>query len=219
MTKTRQYNSPRRDRMAEGTRAKVLDAAKTLFGRQGIDRVKISEIGKKAGVATSTVYALFQSKDGILQSIMRETLFGDRFLSAQRVLEGVSDSAAQVALTAHVARAIYESESAELGLIRGISSFSPTLRKIETEFERMRYAMQEERIKALFAQSKARAGLDITKARRIMWMYTSRDIYRMLVSDGGWSADEYQAWLSDALLDALVSVEARGSALEGVERN
>ncbi len=214
MPKMRQYSSPRRDQMAEVTRTRVVDAAKILFGRHGIDRVKIAEIGAKAGVATSTVYALFKSKDGILQAIMRSTLFGDRFQAAQQVMEGVADAATQVALTAQVARAIYENESSELGLMRGASAFSPSLRKIEAEFESMRFDMQSERIRLLFAQSKAKAGLDPTKARRIMWMYTSRDVYRMLVTDGGWSPEEYQVWLTVALVDALVRADLRRSALK-----
>ncbi len=146
---------------------------------------------------------------------MRSTLFGDRFQAAQQVMAGVADAAAQVALTAQVARAIYESESSELGLMRGASAFSPSLRKIEAEFESVRYDMQSERIKLLFAQSKAKAGLDATKARRIMWMYTSRDVYRMLVTDGGWSPEEYQAWLTVALVDALVRADLRRSAVKG----
>jgi hypothetical protein len=36
-------------------------------------------------------------------------------------------------------------------------------------------------------------------------MYTGRDIYRMLVSETGWSPDRYQEWLSRTLLDALVA--------------
>ena len=40
-----------------------------------------------------------------------------------------------IALTAHVARAIYEGENSELGLLRGASAFSPALRKLEPEFE------------------------------------------------------------------------------------
>lgn len=215
MPKTRRYSSPRRDRMADATRTRVLDAARVLFGRRGIDRVTIAEIGAKADVATSTVYALFKSKDGLLQAIMRSALFGDRFQLALQVMEGVADAAMQVALTAHVSRAIYESESAELGLIRGASAFSPTLRKIEAEFESMRFAMQEVRVKLLFEQSKAKSGLDLAKARRLMWMLTSRDVYRMLVVDGNWTPDEYQAWLSAALVDALVKPDAKRAASKG----
>ena len=35
-------------------------------------------------------------------------------------------------------------------------------------------------------------------------MYTSRDIYRMLVHESGWTPDQYQSWLSDTLVTTLV---------------
>ncbi len=46
--------------------------------------------------------------------------------------------------------------------------------------------------------------LDVEQARRILWMYTSRDVYRMRVQDGGWSPQRYQEWLSRTLVEALV---------------
>ena len=64
--------------------------------------------------------------------------------------------------------------------------------------------MQRERVERLFAQRRQRAGLTIEDARRILWMYTSRDVYRMLVQVGGWPPEKYQAWLSSALVEALV---------------
>jgi len=208
MTSPRHYNSKRREQTAEATRDRVIGAAKSLFSRDGIDRVTIAQIAAKAGVAGSTVYALFKSKDGILQAIMRAALFGERFRSAQAVMEGVTDPALMVALTAHVARAIYESENAELGLMRGASAFSPALREIEAEFEKLRFDMQADRIKLLFAEAKAKPGLDMAEARRIMWMYTSRDVHKMLTQDGGWTPERYQHWLSATLLEALVRPEA-----------
>jgi hypothetical protein len=79
------------------------------------------------------------------------------------------------------------------------------LRRIEAEFEAMRYEMQAERLVLLFAQQKQKLGLDLDTARRVMWMYTSRDVFRMLVTDGGWSSERYETWLADALLQALVA--------------
>lgn len=96
--------------------------------------------------------------------------------------------------------------------MRGASAFSPALRKLEQEFEKIRFEMQEERVRLLFAQSKQKSGLGIDEARRILWMYTSRDIYRMLVQEGGWTPDQYQKWLSETLVNALVRVvRATGS--------
>ena len=103
-----------------------------------------------------------------------------------------------------LARAIYEGESGDLGLLRRSSGFSPALKKMEQEFEDIRFAVQEPRLKALFDAGLNRRDLTFEEARSILWMYTSRDIWRMLVQDAGWTPDRYEAWLSRTLLDALV---------------
>jgi AcrR family transcriptional regulator len=200
----RRYASELRSRSADATKARVLDAARELFTSHGIDAVTIAQIARKGGVAVATVYSLYKSKEGILRALMRAALFGPQFQNALAKLEGVTDPVELIALSAHVARAIYESESAELGLIRGVSSFSPALREMEQEFETMRFEMQETRVTLLFAQAKQRDGLQLDEARRILWMYTSRDVYRMLVLEGHWTPDRYQQWLSETLVLALV---------------
>jgi hypothetical protein len=89
------------------------------------------------------------------------------------------------------------------------------LRKAEQELERRRYTMQEARVRLLFREAKARPGLALEEARRILWMYTSREIYRMLVQEGGWSPDKYQAWLAETLVSSLVAPTARRKPLRG----
>ena len=200
----RRYRSDLRNQAAEVTKGRILNAAKTLFTRRGIDSVTIAEIAERAAVASSTVYAVFKSKAGILRALMEGALFGPRFRAAHAKLSGVTDPVRLIALSGHVARAIYEGESSELGLLRGASAFSPALRKLEQEFEKTRLEMQDERIRLLFAQSKQRRELTMDEARRILWMYTSRDIYRMLVHESGWTPDHYEEWLSERLVQALV---------------
>lgn len=158
----------------------------------------------KAGVSVSTVYALYKSKEGILRGLMDSALFGQRFQAAIAKLKGVTDAVHLIKLTPSVARAIYEGESSELGLIRGASAFSAPLRKMETELEGLRFKMQKERIELLFDQGRQRKGLTIEEARRILWMYTSRDVYRLLVHEAGWTPDRYERWLSDTLMHALI---------------
>ena len=202
--KNRAYRSKKRDGAAEATQKQILTAASSLFARHGIDAVTIANIGKSARVAGSTVYALFKSKEGILRALMRATLFGSRFQDANSLLVGVTDARRAIELTAQVARAIYESETKELGLLRGTSGFSPALRQLEQEFEALRFEMQKRRIELLFDQDMAKKGLTRRNARRILWMYTSRDIYRMLVHDGRWTPQQYQNWLSETLVRELV---------------
>ena len=215
----RRYVSAARDAAAGHTRRRVLDAATRLFARRGIDRVTIAQIAARAGVSVPTVYAAFKSKQGILRAIMEPAIFGPAFQAARAKLESATDPVALIALTAEVARAIYESERFALGLMRGASAFSPALRKAEQELERRRYAMQEARVRLLFREGKARPGLALEDARRILWMYTSREIYRMLVQQGGWSPDKYQAWLGETLVANLVAPpEQRQPASRGRAR-
>ena len=205
----RAYSSQLRAQGAEDTQQRILEAARSLFGRLGIDSVTIASIGKKAGVAGSTVYAIYGSKDGLLRALMEQSLFGSRFQSAQALLRGEDDPVKLIEMTPRVSRAIYESEASDLGLLRHASGFSPALRKMEEEFERLRYDAQEQRVRSLFEAGKARRGLSLEEARRILWMYTSRDVYRMLVHEAGWTPDEYQTWLSATLLEALVDTRAQ----------
>ncbi len=97
---------------------------------------------------------------------------------------GGVDPGETVALTAHVARAAHEGESNDLNLRRTVFGFSPAFRKIEEEFERTRYGMQKKRLRGLFDAGRARKGIGFDEARPILWMYTSREIYRLLVIDG-----------------------------------
>lgn len=210
MTKTsRSYVSEVRKRAADSTKARVLHVAKTLFADRGIDRVTMAQIAKKAKVSLSTVFALYKSKEGVLRELMKSTLFGQRFRAEIGRLQGETDPVRLIALTANVARAIYEAESSDLGLVRGVSAFSPALRKLESEFEDLRFQMQKERVVLLFAQSKQAEGLSLDEARRILWMYTSRDVYRLLVHEGGWTPDRYQEWMSATLVNALVKPSLR----------
>ena len=200
----RGYSSERRARTAEETRERILDAGRILFGQNGIDGTTIADIATAAGVGASTIYATLGSKEGILRGLMERALFGGGFQAAQAVLGGVSDPVKLIELTPHISRAVYEGESGDLGLLRTSSGFSPALRKMEQEFETLRFTMQEPRVRALFDAGLNRKDLSFEDARSILWMYTSRDVYRMLVEDGGWMPDRYQAWLSRTLLDALV---------------
>ena len=200
----RQYVSKTRSQAADATKARVLRAARALFVRHGIDRTTVARVAARARVSVPTVYALYKSKEGILRELMSAALFGQGFQAAHAKLKGISDPIKLIALTAHVARVTYYAESSELGLMRGASAFSPPLRKLEREFERIRFDMQEERIRLLFAQSRQKKGLGLDEARRILWMYTSRDVYRMLVHESGWTPDQYQSWLSETLVSSLV---------------
>src|SRR5260370_18772308 len=60
---------PHRQRQALATRELIVDADCELFLAQGYIATTIEAISVRAGVAVSTVYAVFRNKRGILQAI------------------------------------------------------------------------------------------------------------------------------------------------------
>lgn len=201
----RRYDSKLREQAAAETRARVLRTAKKLFVRRGIDAVTIAALAQQSGVSASTVYALFKSKEGVLFALVEGSMFGPTYQATRALLDAAGDPVEQIRRTASVARAIYESEAVELGLLRGSGAFSLALRKLDASMEERRFALQEDRIKRLFAGKRNKKNLSLERARVLMWMYTSRDVYRMLVDEGGFTADEYETWLAETLVEALVA--------------
>ena len=199
----RSYDSTSRAASAVKTRSRVLEAGKYLFSRKGIDATTIAEIAERAAVSQATVYAIAKSKSGLLHALIHDAIFGPRYQDAQKKLAGISDPVKQIALTAHVARAIYEGESADLSLLMKASALSPELRKTQQAFESLRREMQRSRIDALFKAGRAKKGLDRNTASAILWMFTGRDVYHKLVHESGWSPDKFQSWLEQTLLATL----------------
>lgn len=202
-TGKRSYQSETRAGAAERTRRKILEAGKFLFSRKGIDATTVAQIAERAGVSVPTVYATVKSKSGLLHALMHESLFGRRFKVAQEKLNGITDPVQRLAMSAHVARAIYEGETAELSLLMKASAFSPELRKTSQTFENLRREMQRERVEALFAANRARIGLTKEAVAALLWTLTSREVYQKLVHESGWTPDAYQEWLEHALVEGL----------------
>ncbi len=202
--KRRPYRSDVRATRALRTRASILGSAKKLFSKRGIDPVTIDDVARDAGVSSPTVYALFQSKAGLLKALTERALFDDALLKLVEEARALTDPAAILKKTASIACAIYENEKAEMGLIRGASSFSNDLKRMEAELETIRFTMQEERCKVLWKSGAVKAGLDLPTIRDIVWMYTSRDVYRLLVIERGWSAAKFEGWLAASLVAGLL---------------
>ena len=66
--------SDRHTRRREQTRRKLLDAARALFARQGVDNTRINEITDEADVGFGSFYNHFESKDAIVQAVLEETV-------------------------------------------------------------------------------------------------------------------------------------------------
>lgn len=202
--KKRAYSSEMREAQAAQTKASILDAAKKLFQAEGFDRVTINKLAQAAEVSMPTIYAIFKSKRGVLQSLIDHALPPELFSSL--VSDSMEKKSAQkrLSVTAKLARRIYDAERELMDILRGASVVSQEFKQLEKERENRRYERQGEYVKMLMKEKSLAKGLTLQSARDILWAMTGRDIYRMLVVERKWTSDEYEKWLAQALMKSLL---------------
>ncbi len=202
--KKRVYNSETRDAQAAQTRSCILTAAKKLFQRQGFDRATIGELAKAAEVSMPTIYALFKSKRGVLQSLIDDAFPQNQFAALVDGSMHEKSPKKRLMLTAKLARQIYDAERGLMDILRGASVVAPEFKDLEQEREKRRYDRQGEYVKLLMNDKCLAKGLTLPKARDILWTLTGRDLYRMFVIERKWTSDEYEEWLSQLLIQSLL---------------
>ena len=191
-----------RQRQAMATRNVIVASAQALFLDQGYICTTIDSIAERAGVATSTVYAIFGSKRGILRAIrdswqershIREMLSSTAHsTNPSERLEQLAQATCQQWETGAEVTAIYTGAAAAdpraaaeltqgmVGRREGLQSFTKDL------------------------EPHLRPGLDASHAASILQALCLPEVFDELVRRSGWSVDEYQQWLSETLKRSIL---------------
>ena len=196
-----------RRRQADDTRRRIVEATRQLLRREGYARMTVEAIAERAEVSAQSVYAIFKSKTGILAELLNQSTFGPDYEEAVQQALSARDPAMRLRGAARIARQIHDAQSATFDLLRGSGVVAPELAKLEQAREDLRYERQERMIISLRDADSLRPELHYATARDIFWMFTGKDVYRMLVRERGWPSQKYQDWLGDILVKALLSPE------------
>ena len=205
--KKRPYKSITRDAQATRTRESILTAAKNLFESEGFEYVTIEKIALTADVSIPTIYALFQSKRGVLRALMDEVFPKQQFDTLVEKSKRAKSPITRLRFSAKIARQMYDAEKTQMNIFQGASVLAPEFKEFEKEREMRRYHRQEVTIQAMVREKSLAKGLSITKARDILWAFTGRDLYRMFVIEQRWTSKEYEKWLAQLLIKTLLGVE------------
>ena len=203
----RSYYSLVRSKQADETRARIAAAARKLILSRGFEAATIGAMAREAGVAVPTVYAIFGSKRRILSELVDRARYGPAFQKLIGEAEGTEDPLARLRITARIVRQVCDGERAELELLRKARVVTPEIEARHEELECGRYEAQCETVRLLVRAGLLKPGLSAQEARDILWTFTSREMYRLLVVGRGWSSDRYERWLAETL---LVQVAAAG---------
>jgi AcrR family transcriptional regulator len=208
---TRGYASPHRRRQAQATAQAILDAAQTLFERDGFASTSMAAIAQSAGVSQKTVYLHFDTKARLLRELWNTRLRGasDGVPVGEqpwfRAVLDEPDPERQLRLNTRNSRTVKERAAALLAVIREAAPTDPEIgtlwSRIQTEF----HANQLKVAESLAAKGALRPPLDAAAAADILWSLNDPYLFDALTTTRKWSADRYEQWLGDLLCEQLLA--------------
>jgi TetR/AcrR family transcriptional regulator, regulator of autoinduction and epiphytic fitness len=191
-------------------RRAVVAAAHDLFLSRGYAATTIDAISERSDVPPATVYRLFSSKLGILEALGDVLIVGDDDAGAVQdrpdvaALFAESDPEKQLAGFAGVTVAINTRTGDIYQVLSGAAAADPEAAALLAEFHRQRDQGQGQIARALARAAALRPGLRERDAADIIHALMSPDLYRLLVSDRGWTPERYERWLTATLIDQLL---------------
>lgn len=210
-TERRTYTSTLRAEQARLTQRRIVDAAHRLFVEQGYGPTTMAAVAAAAGVSAQTVYNAFGSKPALLKRVYDVVLGGDDedIPLAQRpeVKAMYADTDPERFLRAYAALGRQLNERlgplvlvALAGAAAGDPDLTAHVRTINGE-RLIGTGMVARRVDELGA---LRPDLTVDAARDRVWTLNSIEVWDLLTGVRGWSGDEYEQWIGEAMCAAVL---------------
>lgn len=206
----RKYDSSRRKAQALGTQTQILNSARELFIERGYLGTSIESIAQIAEVAPETVYSIFGNKKSILTRVVDVLVVGDEnpipllARSEIREMENEKDQRRQIQMFAKRIQLIMSRVAQMFEVMRNAAKTEPDIKALLKRYLDGRMQGMGYFIDCLMANGPLRKNLDKSTATETIWALTSAELYNLLTTDRGLSADEYEFWLTETLTRLLL---------------
>jgi AcrR family transcriptional regulator len=206
----RRYEGAARQARTRRTRTAVVEAARNLFVERGYAATTIDAISDRSDTPPTTVYRLFSSKLGILKALLDVSIGGDDEAVAVadrpqvRALFSAEDPKGQLAAFAALLRDIMARVGPVHGILTDAARSDQDAAALLAEIARQRHEGQQRIARSLAHSGALRPGVKERDASDVIHALASPEVYALLVTDRGWSADRYERWLRSILIDQLL---------------
>ncbi len=189
----------------------IVTTAGTLLRERGYG-VPMPVIAAEAGVVVETVYRIFGSKAALVRAVVEALLAGgparaevpvEQHPAIHRVIEE-PDPRRQVARYAATQPGNHRRAGALLRAVRDGAASEPELKVLWSELESARYEGQGRFVSMLQQRGALRPGQSVEGGTDVVWSLCSLGVHDLLVIERGWSAERYEAWLSNTLAHELL---------------
>jgi len=198
----RQTKRTLRQRQAEATRGLILSAAQELFANRGYAGTTVEAIADRAGVAVSTVYAVYGSKRSLLRAIRLAWHERSHIRDVAYSQQDEAEAKDRLDQLASATRHQWETGSEVIAIYTGAASADPeAASELREAIEGRRKGM---RAFAASIKPSLREDLDEEEAADILQALCLPEVFYELVKHAGWDPDAYQAWLAQVMKRELL---------------
>ena len=199
----------RRQAQADATRAAIVAAAQALFMRDGYAAATIEAIAREAGVAMQTVYNAVGKKPALLNAVLDAAASGPaaprpvaEFMQERAAAS--ADGSAFIALLADWFAEVQPRIAPVFRLIDEAAADHPEVAALAQARAEQRLRNYAQAARALKARNALAEGYTLEEAAALVWSIGHPQVYRMLVTQQGWTLVHYRNWVQKALLSALL---------------
>jgi len=191
-----------RQRQALQTRRLIVDAARELFLERGYAVTTMEAIAGEAGVAVSTVYAIFKNKRAILREIRTAWHEQTHAREIHEEARKQHNPERRLEMLAHANRRQWEFGGTMVAIYQGAAAVDREAAAELSEALRGRRVVMERFVEEM--KDELCPDLNAGRAAAILRALCQQEVYRELVEESGWSPDEYETWLFEALKEQLL---------------
>ncbi|WP_158563952.1 TetR/AcrR family transcriptional regulator [Jiangella anatolica] len=208
----RRYDSTNRRARAAETRSRIVEAAARVFVEHGYARATIPRIAAEAGVAVETVYRSATGKAGLLEAAVLAAVAGgversdvpvEQRPAIQRII-AEPDPRRQLRAYAATQPGIWDRVGPLLRVLDAAAPTDDALQALRTQQGEFRHAGLRRFAGLLESRGALRPEVSADRAADIIWTVCGQATYDALVLACGWTHEEYERWIGDTLIHALL---------------
>jgi AcrR family transcriptional regulator len=204
VNRRRRYHSPLRAEQADGTRRRVLAAARELFLAHGYAGTTVAAVAQAAGVSPDTIYVSLGGKQGLLEGVL-SLARSDPEDPTQRDQQHRRDEVGALADPHQRLRRLVELSCETLArtdpvhaVLRGAADGHPFAAELYARMLALRLQVQARNLETYLGDA-LRPGLSVKQAAEHYSALLSPELYHLLTVTQRWTTRRYASWVTDLL--------------------
>ena len=194
----------RREVAAADTRREILRAARALFAERGFANTSVHQIAEEAGVAVQTVYTSVGSKSALVLALANLIADEADVPALTRALLAESDPARLIARGVHLTRQLNERSGDLIQILLSAEPAEPDAAEAVAEARRGLEHGAGHTARRLSDLGALPASTTSERTAAVLSAMTSPGTWRQLTREAGWTFDETEEFLSEALTQLVL---------------